>query len=190
MTRKLTNDTKLYAIMHDMGLPMDDPNFNDTPVRWIKFIMDYIIPYNPQDDLYTTFPCEAGFHSMVVQSDIPFEALCAHHLIPFIGRAHVGYVPQEHVVGLSKLARVVHGISHMIPSIQETIGEQIADAYMRHLKPAGTIVVLQAEHGCMACRGINKAGIVTTTSCLRGIFRDVPHARAEFFQLIASRRDL
>ncbi len=181
---------QMEDVLAYLGCNMNDPNFGDTPARWMNYISEYIQPYDPRDDLEVSFPIEAGFHSMVVQSNIPFEGVCAHHLVPFIGKAHVGYVPNEGVVGLSKLARVVWGVAHRMPSIQESIGEEIADAYMEFLKPAGVIVVLQAEHGCMACRGINRAGIVTSTSCLRGMFRDVPHAREEFFQLIASRRDL
>lgn len=189
----LAKDKMVSNIRHAIewaGCDLSDPNFDNTPERWLKYLQDFNIEYNPEDDLKTEFPINTGFHSMVVQSHIPFEAVCAHHLIPFIGKAHIGYIPQEAVVGLSKLARVVYGVAHKSPSIQESIGEEIADSLMEFLKPTGVVVVLQAEHGCMACRGVNKAGIVTSTSSLRGVFRDVPHAREEFFSLIAARRDL
>lgn len=192
MAEDLYSETirNLRNLLDSIGIPTTEPNFKETPERWIRYLKGYMQDYDPKVDLGTCFPVEPGFHSMIVQSDIPFEGVCAHHLVPFLGRAHLGYIPNERVVGLSKLTRLVYGMSHAKPSIQEEICDKIADAIMIHLAASGTIVVIQAEHGCMACRGVERAGIITSTASVRGVFRDVPHAREEFYQLIASRRDL
>jgi len=170
--------------LKNLDIDLKSPHFEDTPQRWVKYLQEYLRPYDPAWDLCKCFPVEDNFHAMVVQGNIPFTAICAHHLVPFLGKAHIGYVPRDHVVGLSKLTRVTHGIAHRTPSVQEEICDQIADALMAHLQPAGAIVVIQAEHGCMACRGVTQAGVVTSSSSVRGVFRDVPHARQEFFELL------
>lgn len=182
------------ALFTHLELPQGDPNFTNTPQRWVNYLLEFMKPFDAGKCLETKFPLEKnGLDShrpMVVQSHIPYEAICAHHLVPVLGKAHIGYVPGSHAVGLSKLTRLIHGIAHSSPSLQEDVGDKVADALFEHLEAAGVIVVIQAEHGCMACRGVSRAGIITSTSSVRGVFRDVPQAREEFFQLIASRRDL
>jgi len=182
------------ALFDQLGMPKGDPNFTNTPGRWVNYLLEFMKPFDAGKCLETKFPLEKnGLDShrpMVVQSHIPYEAICAHHLVPVLGKAHIGYVPGTHAVGLSKLTRLIQGIAHSSPSLQEDVGDKVADALFEHLEAAGVIVVIQAEHGCMACRGVSRAGIITSTSSVRGVFRDVPQAREEFFQLIASRRDL
>ena len=121
---------------------------------------------------------------MVIVKDIPFHSLCEHHMVPYSGKAHVGYVPDGKVVGLSKLARVVETASKKL-SIQERLTNEVAEAVMEALKPKGVIVVIdQCEHMCMTMRGIRKAGSSTTTSAIRGVFIDNGPARSEFLDLV------
>lgn len=182
------------ALFNFLGISSSDPNFTNTPDRWVNYLLEFMKPFDTAECLETKFPLEKnGLDShrpMVVQSHIPYEAICAHHLVPVLGKAHIGYVPGSHAVGLSKLTRLLQGIAHSSPSLQEDVGDKVADALFEHLEAAGVIVVIQAEHGCMACRGVTRAGIITSTSSVRGVFRDVPAAREEFFRLIATRRDL
>jgi GTP cyclohydrolase I len=182
---------KLRLVLDTLRLDLDDENFTETPERWLKFISEFCQPYDPTEHLAKSF--EPKIHksqegtrygqALVVQSAIPFQAVCAHHLVPVLGRAAVGYIPSQRVVGLSKLARLVWGISHRSPSLQEDVTNEIVDALMLHLKPAGAMCVIQAEHGCMACRGFAQQGIYTSTSAIRGVFIDEAHARQEFYQL-------
>ncbi|PKQ30112.1 MAG: GTP cyclohydrolase I FolE [Actinobacteria bacterium HGW-Actinobacteria-10] len=122
---------------------------------------------------------------MVLVRDIPLYSVCEHHLVPFMGRAHVAYVPGEHgkICGLSKLARVVDVFARR-PQVQERLTSQVADTIMEHLNPAGVIVVIEAEHLCMSMRGVRKPGAITTTSAVRGIFRSSAATRAEAMSLI------
>lgn len=167
-----------------LGVDVFDPNFAETAGRFVRYLKEFMQPYDAAAIL-KAFPTEtrAREQPMVVQSNIPFRAMCAHHLVPFIGRAHVGYVPTSTLVGLSKLARLVAAVSHKSPSLQEYIGEQIADDLHKHLKPRGVIVVINAEHMCMACRGVAELNVMTTTSSLRGVFEEAV-VREEFFKLI------
>lgn len=177
----------MSKVLSLLGIDLQSEHFAKTPERFVKYLTHYLQPYDPEYDLGKSFQTEEDFHAMVVESDIPFTAICAHHLVPFTGVAHIGYIPRGRVVGLSKLVRVIDGIAHRSPSVQEEIGDDTADAIMRYLKPSGVIVVIQAVHGCMACRGISKPNIITSTSSVRGAFRDVAQARNEFFQLIRPR---
>jgi GTP cyclohydrolase I len=128
---------------------------------------------------------ELGHREMVVLKDIPFYSMCEHHLLPFFGVAHIGYIPDAsgRVVGISKLARVVDIFAHR-PQIQERMTTQIADAIMDGLQPQGVVVVCQAEHLCMVMRGVKKPGTNIITSAIRGLFRHRAASRAEFFSLI------
>jgi GTP cyclohydrolase I len=179
-------------VLSALGMPtVDDENFHDTAKRWLKFIREFMIPYDPREHLSKSFQpkiretqdASRYGQALVVQNNIPFQAVCAHHLVPVLGRAAVGYIPSERVVGLSKLSRLVWGISHRSPSLQEDVTNEVVDALMEHLKPVGAMCVIQAEHGCMACRGFAQQEIVTSTSALRGAFIDEPHARTEFYNL-------
>ncbi len=141
---------------------------------------------DPDEVLATVF---AENHSeMVLVRDIPMYSTCEHHLVPFFGSAHVGYIPGRDgkVTGLSKLARVVEGYSKR-PQVQERLTTQVAEALVKRLQPAGVIVVIEAEHLCMAMRGIRKPGAITTTSAVRGIFQTRASTRAEAMSLITGR---
>ncbi len=136
---------------------------------------------DPRQHLAVTF--DEGHKEMVVLRDIPFASSCEHHLLPFTGHAHVGYIPQGRVVGLSKLARLVEGYARR-PQVQERLTTQIADALMNELSPNGAACVVEAVHTCMTIRGAKKHGSTMVTSALRGIFKDNPASRAEILSLM------
>ncbi len=184
-----------------LRLPItDDENFKDTPDRFLKYLMSYTQEYDPKQDLSKTFPLKKQLRNkgpgdkvtkydrvIVTQVGIPYRAVCAHHLLPVLGTAHVGYIPRQQVVGLSKISRLVYGISHAIPSLQEDVCDEITDALMTHLIPQGAMCVISAEHGCMAARGIEEATgcIQTVTASVKGVFQENTEAREEFYHLIA-----
>jgi GTP cyclohydrolase I len=141
---------------------------------------------DPRRHLRVTF--DEHHREMVVLRDIPFASACEHHLLPFTGRAHVGYIPQGRVVGLSKLARVVEGYARR-PQVQERLTSEIADALMEELQPDGCGVLIEAIHTCMTIRGIKKAGATMITSAMRGGFRRRPETRAEFMAIIRGGRE-
>ena len=122
-------------------------------------------------------------HEIVLLKDIPLYSVCEHHLIPFVGKAHVAYIPKGRVTGLSKLARVVDILAKR-PQVQERLTTEIADILMKKLKPLGVLVVIEADHLCMSMRGIKKPGILTVTSAVRGIFKENQKTRAEALSLI------
>jgi GTP cyclohydrolase I len=134
----------------------------------------------------TTFPNDEGYDELVVARAIPFASLCEHHLLPFTGLAHVGYLPDARLLGLSKLARVVDHFSRRL-QVQERLTAQIADFIAATLQPKGVGVVLEAEHLCMSLRGVRSSGTSTVTSALKGIVRDDPRTRAEFLSLAGAR---
>jgi GTP cyclohydrolase I len=140
---------------------------------------------DPCAHLGVTF--DEGHKELVVLRDIPFASLCEHHLLPFTGVAHVGYIPQGRVVGLSKLARLVEGYARR-PQVQERLTSEIADALMAGLEPDGCGVVIEAVHTCMTIRGIRKPGATMVTSAVRGGFRRRPATRAEFFAIVRGGR--
>jgi GTP cyclohydrolase I len=141
---------------------------------------------DPDTVLNTSF--DENHNEMILMRDIDMYSTCEHHLVPFFGKAHVGYIPgpDGRVTGLSKLARLVDGYAKR-PQVQERLTTQIAEALVRRLQPAGAIVVIEAEHLCMAMRGIRKPGAVTTTSAVRGIFQSQARTRAEAMSLITGR---
>lgn len=141
---------------------------------------------DPDTVLETVF--SENHSEMVLVRDIPMYSTCEHHLLPFFGKAHVGYIPgpDGNVTGLSKLARVVEGYARR-PQVQERLTTQVAESLVRKLHPAGVIVVLEAEHLCMAMRGIRKPGAITTTSAVRGVFQTGASTRAEAMSLITGR---
>ena len=136
---------------------------------------------DPAEHLRVGF--EEGHQEMVILRDVPFYSICEHHLLPFHGRVHLGYIPAGRVVGLSKLARVVEGFARR-PQLQERLTSQIADCIMENLKPDGVAVVVRAEHLCMTMRGVKKAGSFVITSATRGAFRSKVATRAEFLSLV------
>lgn len=172
-------------LLGSLGVDLTDENFKETPERFVKYLREFLHPYDPKDILKSSFSTKhAEYHGMVVQSGIPFRAVCAHHLLPFFGVCHIGYIPQRRVVGLSKLARLVKAAGLKSPSIQETITDEIADALYNCLEAKGVIVVVSAVHTCMTARGVAAPNVPTTTSTVRGVFRDVPAARDEFFSAL------
>jgi GTP cyclohydrolase I len=140
----------------------------------------------PSDHLRTTF--EIDHDEVVAVRDIDFSSMCEHHLLPFFGHAHVAYLPGEagRFTGLSKLARLVEGFGRRL-QVQERMTSQIADALVDRLAPAGVLVMVEAEHTCMAVRGVNKPGTSTVTTAVRGCYRNDPHARAEVLTLLGRR---
>lgn len=164
----------------------------ETPLRVAKMLQEFTKPFDARSilkDFEHVGHGKNGYSGMVVQSRIPFSMLCEHHLLPAIGEADLGYVPGDRVLGLSKLTRLVDAIGHERPSLQEAICDRITDTLEHFLKPKGVMCVITAEHGCMACRGVKAPGVFTTTSSLRGVFREVPQARAEFFSLAEKGRN-
>lgn len=184
---------KMHVVLEMLNLPIaEDENFNDTPIRFLKYLQHYTQAYDVKEDLGVTFPLRRTRASvvdraMVVQVGIPYRAVCAHHLLPVLGTAHVGYIPKERVVGLSKLSRIVYGFSHALPSLQEDVCDEVTEALMTHLDPVGAMCVIEAEHGCMAARGVEEATgcVQTVTSSIKGIFVENHEAREEFYHLVA-----
>ncbi|MCW2777765.1 MAG: cyclohydrolase 1 [Frankiales bacterium] len=140
----------------------------------------------PRFDL-TTFPNDEGYDELVLVRDIAFSSLCEHHLLPFVGVAHVAYLPGRRILGLSKLARVVEHHARRL-QVQERMTHQVADWLQTELKPKGVGVVVEAEHMCMRLRGARAAGTTTITSALMGALRDDARTRAEFLSLVQPRR--
>jgi len=166
----------------------DDPDREgllDTPRRVLKAYRELFAGYesDPREYLARTFEEVGGYDELVILRDIRVVSFCEHHMLPFLGRAHVGYLPNERVVGISKLARVVHGFARRL-QIQEKLTAEIADAIHDILKPKGVGVVIVSEHSCMTMRGVNTPGARLTTSSLLGDVRDDPRTRQEFFDLV------
>jgi GTP cyclohydrolase I len=165
-----------------LGLPMDRPGLAKTPRRMAHAYAELLTPR--EFDL-TTFPNEDGYDELVLVRDIPLVSVCEHHLLPFLGRAHVGYLPGDRILGLSKLARLVE-LHARGPQVQERLTKQIADWLDSRLRPRGVGVVIEAEHMCMTLRGVQAAGARTVTSTLLGTLRDDARSRAEFLNLAHS----
>ena len=162
-----------------LGCDLDDESVRETPRRLAETYAELLTPrpFNA-----TTFANDEGYDELVVARDIPFHSLCEHHLLPFSGVAHVGYIPGERIVGLSKLARVVDHFARAL-QVQERLTTQVAGWLQRELAPKGVGVVLEAEHMCMSIRGVQKPGATTVTSALHGLVRDDPRTRQEFLHL-------
>ncbi len=173
------------SIIEAIGEDPKREGLRDTPTRVAEMYAEIFagIGKDPREELSVGF--ELGHREMVVIKDIPFYSMCEHHLLPFYGLAHIGYIPNEdgRIVGLSKLARVVEIIARR-PQVQERMTTDIADAVDEAIKPTGVAVVVQAEHLCMIMRGIKKPGSNVVTSAIRGAFRRRAASRAEFFSLI------
>ena len=162
-----------------LGADLTDESLSGTPRRIAKLYAELLTPaaFNA-----TTFPNDGGYDELVVAREIPFHSLCEHHLLPFVGVAHVGYLPGERIIGLSKLARVVEYFARTL-QVQERLTTKVAGWLERELEPRGVGVVLEAEHMCMSLRGIQKQGATTVTSALHGLVRDDPRTRQEFLAL-------
>ena len=177
--------TAVTSIITAIGEDYKREGLVDTPKRVAEMYTELFagIGIDPREELSVGY--ELGHREMVIVRDVPFYSMCEHHLLPFYGTVHIGYIPDisGRVVGISKLARVVEIIARR-PQIQERLTTDIADAILDGLKPDGVAVVVEAEHLCMIMRGIKKPGSNVITSALRGAFRRKPASRAEFFSLI------
>lgn len=169
---------RVRALMDELELDLTDPHLAGTELRVARAYRELFagLADGAEPEL-RTFPNTERYSESVSVVGIPFYSLCAHHLLPFFGSAHVTYQPGQEIVGLSKLARVVEFYARR-PQVQERMTEQIAEFLERRLSPAGVMVVLQARHSCIEMRGMNRAGLVTTTSAARGVFTEAPRRRA------------
>lgn len=174
------------TILKAVGEDPDRPGLLETPRRVAKMYGEMFagLQLDPARHLRVTFPEE--YDELVLVRDIPFTSMCEHHLLPFSGVAHVGYIPNGHVTGLSKLARVVEEVARR-PQVQERMTQTVADMIERELESTGVAVVMQAEHSCMSIRGVKKHGSSTITSALRGIFKTNQSSRAEVLSLIGQK---
>lgn len=179
------------GLLRFLGEDPDREGLQDTPTRVLKAYAEHFSGYgqDPGALLERTFGEVEGYDEIVLVTDIELHSHCEHHMVPFVGRAHVGYLPNGRVVGLSKLARVVDVYAKRL-QVQEKLTAQIADAIQEHLEPQGVAVVLQCQHFCMCYRGVKKPGSWTTTSKLHGIFLRDAAARSELFTLIGMERRL
>ncbi|HEY2674372.1 MAG TPA: GTP cyclohydrolase I FolE [Rugosimonospora sp.] len=167
------------AFLRALGVAPDTESLRDTPARMARAYAELFTP-RPFD--LTTFPNDEGYDELVLARRIPLRSVCEHHLLPFMGVAHVGYLPGERILGLSKLARVVEHCASR-PQVQERLTKQIAEWLNSRLRPRGVGVVIEAEHTCMTLRGVLAAGSSTVTSTLLGTLRDDARSRQEFFAL-------
>ena len=166
----------------------DDPareGLIDTPARVARAWKEYFRGYDedPAHHLIRTFEEVGGYDEIVLLKDIPFQSHCEHHLAPIIGKAAIAYLPGSRVVGISKLARVLHGFARRL-QVQERLTAQVADCICENLKPLGVAVVIEASHACMSARGVNTPGVMMTTSRMMGCFRDDERSRKEVLALM------
>lgn len=179
-------EAAVRVILEAVGEDAARDGLLDTPARVARMYEEMFsgLHLDPARHLETTFP--ENYDEIVLVRDIPFTSMCEHHLLPFTGVAHVGYLPNGRVVGLSKLARVVEEVARR-PQVQERMTQTVADMLEDKLGTKGAAVVIESEHSCMALRGVRKSGTLTVTSSLRGIFRTSPASRAEILSLINRR---
>jgi GTP cyclohydrolase I len=171
------------ALLRALGAPLESPHLRETPRRMAAAYAE-MLTVEAFD--FTTFPNSEAYDELVLVEDIPVRSLCEHHMLPFVGVAHVGYLPDDRVLGLSKLARVVDLYGRR-PQTQERLTKQVAEHLQRDLRPRGVGVVVEAEHTCMTLRGVRAPGARTVTSALLGTLREDASARAEFLALTRGR---
>lgn len=189
--------TEAEAMEHVRGLLRyigEDPDREgllDTPRRVAGTLLDHFRGYeeDPAEYLARTFSEVEGYNELVLITDIELHSHCEHHMVPFVGKAHVGYIPDGKVIGLSKIARVVDAYAKRL-QVQEKLTAQIADAIWEHLQPQGVAVILQCQHFCMCYRGVKKPGSWTTTSKLHGCFLRNSSSRMELFELLGMKREV
>lgn len=174
-------ETYARGLLDSLGLDLSAAGLEDTPMRMARALAEMT---TPAEFAPTDFERVGGPGQMVLVSAIPLVSVCEHHVLPFVGLAHIGYVPRDRILGLSKFARVVRYWAQRL-QVQERLTEQIADWITEHLDPVGVGVVIRAEHTCMTLRGVGAQGSSTTTSALRGVLLEDPAARAEFMSLAA-----
>ena len=180
----LTAEEAAEAFLTALGVPLDTESRRRTPHRMARAYAEMLTPPSFEP---TTFPNDEGYDELVLARSIPVRSLCEHHALPFVGVAHVGYIPGERILGLSKLARVVEMFARR-PQVQERLTQQVADWLQTHLAPRGVGVVVEAEHLCMTMRGVRATGTSTVTSAVHGLLRDDARSRSEFFALTTAAR--
>jgi GTP cyclohydrolase I len=167
-----------------LGIDTTDESLADTPKRVARAFAEFL---KPRPFRLTTFPNDEGYDELIIARNIRFHSLCEHHLLPFVGYAHVAYLPRDRILGLSKLARLVEMFARSL-QVQERMTQQIANWLQEQLDPKGVGVILEAEHLCMALRGVEKPGSTTVTSALLGAVRNDPRTRDEFLRLARGER--
>ena len=173
-------------IIELLGLRTTDPNLAETPERVAKMYLEMFHGLSEgAEPTVTFFPNEERYQAMVMEKDIPFYSLCSHHFVPFYGRAHIAYIPNDKIVGLSKMSRILEFYARR-PQLQERLTEQVAGFLAEKLAPQGVMVVIEARHLCVEMRGVKKSGALTVTSAIRGIFYTRP-VREEFLDLLNRR---
>jgi GTP cyclohydrolase I len=176
------------AILDLLHLDLADPNLAGTPQRVAKLYLEMFHGLvEGAEPTITTFPNEENYQAMVMERDIPFYSMCAHHLVPFYGHAHIAYIPNRRIVGLSKLPRILEFYAKR-PQIQERLTEQVADYLWASLAPLGAMVVIEARHLCVEMRGVKKPGALTVTSAIRGCFED-RKVRGEFLGFLGRTKE-
>jgi GTP cyclohydrolase I len=171
------------GILTALGLDLKDPNLAETDLRVAKMYIEMFSGLaEGAEPKVTTFPNEEGYSHMVMEKQIPFYSMCAHHLVPFYGHAHIAYIPRERILGLSKFSRILEFYAKR-PQLQERLTEQVVTYLEEKLRPLGAMVVIEARHLCVEMRGVKKQGALTVTSALRGIFHQKP-VREEFLDLL------
>ena len=166
-------------LLRALGRDPADPHLAETPRRVAGSYAELLTPAEFE---LTTFPNDEGYNELVMARDLPVQSLCQHHLLPFAGVAHIGYLPGHRILGLSKLARVLDLFARDL-QVQERLTQQVADWLQENLAPRGVGVVIEAEHLCMSLRGVRARGARTTTSALHGLLREDPRSRMEFLAL-------
>jgi GTP cyclohydrolase IA len=172
------------GMLKALGVAVDTEALRDTPARLVKA---YAELFTARPFSLTTFPNDEGYDELVLARAIPLHSVCEHHLLPFVGVAHVGYLPADRILGLSKMARVVEHFARR-PQVQERLTKQVADWLQDHLQPKGVGVVIEAEHTCMTLRGVKATGSSTVTSTLLGTLRSDVRSRQEFLATISRAR--
>lgn len=171
------------GILDELGIDSADPNMAETDLRVAKMYLEMFHGLEEgAEPRVTTFPNEEGYEHMVMEREIPFYSMCAHHLVPFYGKAHIAYIPGDQILGLSKFARILEFYAKR-PQLQERLTEQVADFFIDKLNPKGAMIVIEARHLCVEMRGVKKPGAMTVTSALRGVFHSRP-VREEFLDLL------
>jgi GTP cyclohydrolase IA len=185
--RKLSEIAKsMRRVIEALGLDPSDPNLAETPERIAKMYVELFAGLaEGAEPKVTLFPNDEHYTAMVIEKDIPFYSMCSHHFIPFYGHAHLAYIPNQTIIGLSKMPRIVDFYAHR-PQLQERLTEQVAQFLTEKLAPQGVMVVVEARHLCVEMRGIKKPGALTVTSAIRGIFYNRP-VREEFLDLLSRR---
>jgi GTP cyclohydrolase IA len=169
------------TFLEALGVRCDGPGMARSPRRMAEAYLELL---SPRDFEMTTFPNDEGYDELVLVKELPVQSVCEHHLLPFLGVAHVAYLPGERILGLSKIARVVEHFARR-PQVQERLTQQVADWLDQELRPKGVGVVVEAEHTCMTLRGVRAAGATTRTSAVTGALRENGATRAEFFAVLS-----